>query len=285
MAEPDRLDTNDSKDFPVVIAQVISTEPPPVVTGCPFAHPRQPPLCIAHLLAWMVTTGLFLGLGRVAISTWETAEVDVPSWYRMLFQVEQVLTAPLCGVAFFSLLLMIWRLVRRGPHFPSQPGHWLMVIYGFAIACTWGIGLATAVWVPANWDVTIPAFVLNWLENTLGYLGGGIVCSVAGWRLRDQWYWKLDFKVCALLQFSLAAILFLLLAGGEMLWWQGRVWVERWSLYQTVCFATVLVVIAIFEVRQRYARDWLHWVGVALGLLMPAAGFLHILAQRMLARM
>lgn len=256
-----------------------------MVAGCPFAHPRQPPLAITHFLVWMVTTSLFLGLGRVALSTWETTEVDVPSWYRVLFQVEQVLTAPLCGLAFFSLLLMAWRLVRRGPQFPSQPGHWLMVIYGFGFAGTWGVCLAVALWVPANWDVRIPAFFFDWLQNALGFLIGGIVCSVAGWRLRDRWYWKLDFKVCGLLQLSLAAILLLLLAGGELVWWNGRVWIARWFLYQTVCFATVLLVIVIYEVRRNYARDWLHWVGVVLGLLVPAVSFLDQLAQRMLARM
>ena len=285
MVEPDRSEANTSDDLPVAIAQVISTEPSPLVVGCQFAHPRQPPLSIIHLLVWMVTTGLFLGLGRVAISTWENAEVDVPSWYRMLFQVEQVLTAPLCGAALFSLLLMIWRLVRRGPHFPSQPGHWLMVIYGFTIACTWGFGIATAVWVPANWDVRIPAYFFDWLQYALGYLIGGIVCCVAGWRLRDQWYWKLDFKVCGLLQLTSAAILLLLVAGGEFVWWTGRVWITRFGMFEAFSFAVILVVMVIYEVRRGDARDWLHWVGVALGLLVPAVSFLDQLAQRMFARM
>lgn len=285
MAEPDGLDGNTSSDVPVAMAQVISTEPPPVVTGCPFAHPRQPPLCIAHLLAWMVTTGLFLGLGRVLLSSWATIDFEIPAWYRLLFQAEQVLSAPLYGAALLGVLFVAWRWVRNGPQFPSQPGHWLMLIYGVTTVYTWCFCIGKVVLIPEIWNEPAAADFASGMHSVLGYLVGAIVCSVAGWRLRDQWYWKLDFKVCALLQFSLAAILFLLLAGGEMLWWQGRVWVERWSLYQTVCFATVLLVIAIFEVRQRYARDWLHWVGVALGLLMPAAGFLDILAQRMLARM
>ena len=62
-------------------------------------------------------------------------------------------------------------------------------------------------------------------------------------------------------------------------------WIARFDMFEVFGFAAVLVVIVIYEVHRGYARDWLHWVGVALGLLVPAVSFLDQLAQRMFARM
>lgn len=290
MGELDHANVDTSQDLPVAATQVISPEPPPLMAGCPFAHPRQPPLTIAHLLMWMVTSGLFLGLGRVAIKSLATGDWEVPVWYRTLFQVEQVIITPVYGVAVLGPLLMVWRWVRQGPRFPSQPGHWLIVIYGFGIACTWGFGLAVDVLIPAIWDVRLSPYFQSWIHMTLAYLVGGVACSVAAWRLRDRWYWMLDLKVCALLQLSVAAIVLLALAverlaGGGLLRGIRWEWVVGLRYYQACFFAAVLLAIATYELRRGYYRDWLHWVGVALGLLLPTLALLDALAQRVLAGM
>ena len=112
----------------------------PLMNASPASSPidaKQPRpgirLSISHVMLWMATTGVLFGLLRPTFQmdfSIGGAESGVRDFKILLFKVVLAVFAPIEGAALAGFLLAVWRLVRPGPPFPAQPGHWLLIIFG-----------------------------------------------------------------------------------------------------------------------------------------------------------
>src|SRR5262245_54104798 len=82
-------------------------------------------LSLAHLLLWIGATCLVLGHETSRLQT-ETDLSQTAVWY---YRVRSLAFCPLHGACVAAFLLTLWRRETDGPAFPSQPGHWLLVIF------------------------------------------------------------------------------------------------------------------------------------------------------------
>jgi len=107
-------------------------------------------LSIGHFLLWMTVSGLvlaaFRGLSRDMVEEGDLNAQD--ALYVWLQRLLLVAAAPVYGVAFSGLCLALWRLMTRRPAFPSQPGHWLLLV--IAVVGLWA-GIEWSIqWKNAN---------------------------------------------------------------------------------------------------------------------------------------
>ena len=86
-------------------------------------EPRKERLQIVHMLVWTATTAVVLGLDR---ATSEPSNGELGAW-PLIFGLSY---GPLVGAGVAAWLLMFWRIWTEGPRFPSQPGHWLLLLAG-----------------------------------------------------------------------------------------------------------------------------------------------------------
>jgi len=80
-------------------------------------------ITIALLMLWTTLSAVLLAIDRATGDYWN-GRLGLFSQIVALFYV------PLIGAGATAVALMLWRFANDGPSFPSQPGHWLLVIYG-----------------------------------------------------------------------------------------------------------------------------------------------------------
>lgn len=248
----------------------------------PFSHPRQPPLGIVHLMVWTALSATYLGFNQLLSPE---APGEGADWYELFRGAEAVLYAPMCGAGLFGLVLMAWRQLTRGVRFPSQPGHWLMVFYGCGVSI-WMVGAALNTWLipDLEWHDSPGAegvLVLYLAQN----LVSGILAGVATSRLKDKWYWRADLLMLSVVQFVVAALsLFLIVPSLDrfLLGVSPGVALSLTVHLGGLTIGAVLLVIAACELARRVHRDWLHWVGVALGLGFPCLSLADQIARSIL---
>ena len=90
-------------------------------------------LSISHVMLWTATTAVLFGLLRPTFQmdfSIDGPGADGRAFKILLFKTVLAVFAPIEGAALAGFLLAVWRLVRPGPSFPAQPGHWLLIIVG-----------------------------------------------------------------------------------------------------------------------------------------------------------
>lgn len=116
-------------------------------------------LSIAHLLLWTATTALALSLcerprpaSEIGFASFlsqpgmdvEAAKNRERQQIWQLWQKRYLVSlafAPIYGLALGGLVLGVWSIVTGRPGFPTQPGHWLLVVIGSATALVaWPVG-------------------------------------------------------------------------------------------------------------------------------------------------
>src|SRR5437762_4596 len=106
----------------------------------PFAEP--PPrrrLSIAHLMLWTLGCALALGFYR-SIELEQQRPDDRFSLILQYFGLPYCIPA---GARVGAVFLFGWMTWRGDKSFPTQPGHWLLLIEGTSILLTW-LGQAVA---------------------------------------------------------------------------------------------------------------------------------------------
>jgi len=102
----------------------------PAVTSQPKIE--RPRLSIAHLLLWMAGTAVALTYFRQFF--WNGDSGDAARNQLQLAQrVFACLQAPFYGAAISSVPLAVWQWCRGNRSFPTQPGHWLLLLQGVSI--------------------------------------------------------------------------------------------------------------------------------------------------------
>jgi hypothetical protein len=210
-------------------------------------------------MLWMFATCLVLAQHRWYLSSSENLDAT-DYWY---FDLHALLYSPLQGAGLAALILFSWRRLCGGLAFPTQPGHWYLVILGahkaFAVALEY-----VQVWIgPQDVYNQMPA----WIHRSQEFadyslkVGLSIAAAMHFWTTRA---WRLYFlamtldPLCSLLHSSL----FTALGGGH--------WILNelgWSIGARVVYslpAVIAVAAAIADWRRSVQRDLLHWVGVAV---------------------
>ncbi len=92
-------------------------------------------ITILRLMVWTAGSAVIMGLHRQLAALPDDPDTST-QWLRTL---DTITASIFQGAGIASLVLVLWRLFYKGPQFPRQPGHWLLVISGiYTIASTFG---------------------------------------------------------------------------------------------------------------------------------------------------
>jgi hypothetical protein len=236
----------------------------------PFTEP--PPrnrLTIAFLMLWTLGSAIILACNRALENPQQIRQLGLAySLYLLCYAVAQ-------GVAVASVPLFLARKFARRGGFPTQPGHWILLIRGLT-TLTWMTGWASRVAIERIWneeyrsDPGLPNLYL-----AMQYLPASLLAGV-GYALarrrgaNEGQIWQLTLSLMlfnAIIGFlaALAVIAVLHPSGGDFL---------PYSI--NTCFNQVIGVLLIsasVSDRGSRPRDFLHWAGVTSYLTMIVLPF------------
>ncbi len=169
--------------------------------------------------------------------------------------------APLFGAGAAAFVLLVWRAYSGGPRFPTQPGHWLLLIGGVAGVVSLGVRAILALTMAG-----LPGTPLFLAIRVLGLLAAGILYPLA---MRDsRGVWRGVFCLgWAITILSLLATMFVAMDMGFRLWMLFQIdQVLQWILTLAV------IVAAVIELNSTTRRDYLHWTGIVVRIASTALG-------------
>ncbi|MCH5375183.1 MAG: hypothetical protein JJ992_14520 [Planctomycetes bacterium] len=260
-----------------------TTEP---VLMAEIVDPPQPRLGVSHLMLWMLGSGLLLSVHQ-QVSNPDTA--GRPTWFQWHQTVIAVISSIVYGPAIASLIMVVFRKIRGGPRFPSQPGHWLLL----------GIGSYTALQTAGY----LLAMTLSYLAMTLSYrdilddmaIKMGTAClghvtalilfAIAAYRIDERRYWRVLFVFLAAVQGVVALAYGCLATAGVR--FSDSIWaLARIAFYGTPAVVlAAMILVVVLDHRRAKGRDWLHRVGVLVQLLASLLSLISIAAFTLLQRL
>ena len=208
-----------------------------------------PPLRIHHLLAATVTAAILLSLHEVL------RERDVMG-FSAFFRSGQGIAYILVAALSLTLALFGLRWRHQGLAFFHQPGHWLLVSNSLSIgSIVFAVAVATLRWEPAQLPYTLWMF---W------YVGMSLVSAAVNFwaarRAADTRWWTSFFVISGSLPLLMVLVYVAALYPISVyVYWLGGL-------------ATTLLLLAavISDRRAHRLRDWPHWSGAGLDLIMSA---------------
>jgi hypothetical protein len=218
----------------------------------PDAPPHRERLTIGLLMLWTAMSAVLLAMS-VRQLNFQVAENRTDSLVQTAALQLAVGQAVISGAGGAAIALHFWRRFQRGPAFPVQPGHWILVIAGVTPLISYGSRMVVLyLW---QWYGA-----LSWTHFVL--LGGSVVSvallyAYAARMQSNPWRWV--FLLCA----ALLSIRLLVQISSFFYW--GLI---RWDPYLgfgiswIVTFA--MIAAAIMDWIRRTPRDSLHWAGVIL---------------------
>jgi hypothetical protein len=246
----------------------------PAKHGAPFSHPPDDPLRISRV---SIADLLLITLGT-AIVIWFWLPLE-----GKLNRSETAVTiafAPLYGSAIAAVLIALFRAHRILPPFPTQPGHWLLLLVGVTFVAVGLLAKATdlessnaprgEIW--KFWQVVCilaVGFLFLFSAGMLFTVAFGVVEESARWR----WFFQLT-----------AALIVTLFFGGccvDPLGSPPMLFLLAIPLVGLFILILVAAVAAIVEDRlHRLPRDFWHWLGLAAFFGIP----LHFVVLVIVAR-
>jgi len=217
----------------------------------PFSNadspPEKPPhkerLSVGLLLLWTAVTAALLGFHR-ATSYPTNGELGI------IPQLMAFVQTPLVAVGLTAWVLLLWRWFTDGPRFPSQPGHWLLLLLGF-------VGVAS---------FALRALILISLTGLRGsgvYIGIHVLTEASSLVLyavaihTTQGRWRTLFCLGAA-----NTALHLMMSLFSTLDFRVMQWAAVVRLLLAWAFGLSLFALAISDLRQGVRRDTLHWSAV-----------------------
>ncbi len=214
---------------------------------------EQPRLGIIHLMLWTAGTALLLSivpyLRRSEMFGVSGGGANALAAYLGVWAITN-------GPAVASLGIFFWRRRQNIP-FPTQPGEWLLLLFGFEALCTCFSWLSLL--VLEGWFESIGMFFM--LPLLLSELAAAIPYVVAARRARHSRAWRVFFVVLAC-----ANVLDVVRLFGFLPIW-GLVYplisIIGLGMYVLYAVAAVSFLVAIINDRRRHVyRGWLHVTGV-----------------------
>lgn len=239
--------------------------------GNPMVQNR---LTVAHLLLWMATTGFLLARLQMHQPVGSATKESVNS--RAEFTDEELkagrretvrryialIFAPVNGVAFAAVLLALWRVATRRFGFPTQPGHWLLILFGVLLAVS-DVRNQLLSTIPRDGAEMLSAAVATCLLVIVAYVN------------RQRLRWSVAFAIPAV-GFGTAFLVFLLRTLSPAI---QPVNLMSLGLLVFTSFPLLLVVCTAFDLAERQRYDIFHWIGIAtlLGCTVHFAALISLL--------
>jgi len=207
-------------------------------------HPER--LSILYLMIWTAGSAVILAFYRQALV--QSSSPSNPLWLQTLYA---LLMSPLQGAGVGAVALMAWRRFRGGRPFPTQPGHWLLVITGVMALLTWPAYLLNRAFAPSSFG----AYVLIYRVPLaiLFFILAGYVMT----RLRAEPRWRKMILFWAGANALSLALLCVTYFGYPS---------YHWATYPELLFGAIVpagfLVTAWIDRAHGVQRDALHWAGV-----------------------
>jgi hypothetical protein len=241
-----------------------AADPIPSMQPDPVAGPR---LTVIHFLLWMVGCGAAVTGYRLA-TDWEQVRAEDVISLRLI----HLGMGMAYGFGLVTLFLLGQSLRRRDRAFPSQPGHWLLLLAvaaalldGAVIGAAWGFHSL------CGRDLSDPAVANEiWISHqVIGWGLGAIVAASCLFAARLEWAWR-----APVIAMCLTAATRSLLYGA--IWWSGypRVLIIPWMLPAhihaglIICGGLLLAAAVASDMFGGRSRDWAHWTGTAIWSVM-----------------
>ena len=223
---------------------------------------------IIHLLGWMAGVAIVLAF-YANFTDW--SEIDPEYYFGMRLA---HLAFGLCyGTAIAGLGLVLWRRFVDGLAFPTQPGHWLLVL----VAATFILvgltdvttrGMQWLGWIDRGWDRRAYA---QQVQIWFVVFAGSIFAICLGRRL-GRWRWLAAAVALLTLANALTS-----LAAQLVFYSNATTWLPlpsgNWPYFAVHCsrlYGTLLCLPFLLWAgyRDRHDRDWVHWVGICVAIVL-----------------
>jgi len=221
-------------------------------------------------MLWMATTSVVLAVGQ-----WDLSTSRLPE--NLLVEVRlRVLTwslgfGPLQGMALVGVLIFLWRRFWSHVPFPTEPGHWILIICGAGVIVNLASHVPYLLAVRGN-----ESFVPDWAARLPRYAIGGcaILLAVMGaYSERSSRIWRLSILALGL-SGAMAIV------HSVAIYWPftrqfpgGNVW-QNLLRFGFSLPGLLALVAAFLDWRRKQHRDFLHWCGVAFVVLSPTVEWL-----------
>jgi hypothetical protein len=130
------------------------------------AHRQIGRVTLAQLLLWMFAIAVVLAHQEWRFATGENQHELFLSYSK----IHLLVFSPLYGACLAGLLLCVWRVVVRGPRFPTEPGHWFLVIAGIRLVVYGGFDAVVNAWLLKDQTEAMPAGFWRWIVVGFGGL-------------------------------------------------------------------------------------------------------------------
>jgi hypothetical protein len=169
------------------------------------------------------------------------------------------------GIGLAGLGLLVWRRAHSQHDFPSQPGHWLLVLGGTAVLIDGFATLAVRAYATQQ-DVPFPPFYFPH-QQAAAYGMGTVVVALTTVRAKLDLPWRLFLGLVLFLTsvLTLWNLAFLWASPG----WQRYHWYGfPWYFFGVIVtlIGTILLLLVAREFRVARNRDWLHWCGIGMAI-------------------
>ncbi|MDX1946179.1 MAG: hypothetical protein SFU86_12340 [Pirellulaceae bacterium] len=217
-------------------------------------------LGIAHLLLWTTATAIALAaLGAVfplpTAAMQEEMFLPLQLFRRMWLQrMIAFAAAPAYGAALAGIGLALFRLVRRQPGFPSQPGHWLLLYAG-----VYFIEIVGERWLK-DWPLN---------QTLVGAVCMALVVGIsllAAWHVRQPLRWRIVFWMFAIAALWMATGMAIIQVVGMEVARDNLAWfyfMPAILLFAGLWGGPICGLIDLFAAEK---RDVFHWTGVVVAM-------------------
>jgi hypothetical protein len=233
-------------------------------------------LGIGHLMLWMATTSVVIAMGQ-----WDLSTAGLPdnllAGARLRTLVWSLGFGPLQGLALAGVLIFLWRRFKSHVPFPTEPGHWLLVIAG-GERLMFLVTQSAYLLAVRGHESEIPPWA-NRLSEVAYHVFPILLAGVAACHVKSGWAWQLSILAMGVLG---AMTIF----HDEVLDWlnMGKFMGSNAASYALrfgYSLPGILAVVAVvIDRRQKQPRDFFHWCGVALVVLGPIVEWLRTLLMR-----
>jgi hypothetical protein len=222
----------------------------------PPTAPRPNRLGLSHLLLWLTLTSIVMAITQ-HVSKTNPFDDAAAEDYAARWRIEVLLgfaVAPSNGAALCGLLLAFSRLFTRRSGFPSQPGHWLLLILAAAYCLS---ALGHFVTYPSTGQSTRALYLVS------GQAVPTVVSGIAGFACRRERRWLWTFGLWSL------GLLLHVMGVWALIWLSETAVFPGSSLLVTVPTFIVLgamllsLVSSLLDLRTSESRDIFHWIGAA----------------------
>jgi hypothetical protein len=227
--------------------------------GSAPSESRTNRLSIAHLLLWLTMTSVVLACEQRKAkwdpfedsTNWSSPEYAAMRTKWRLIRAIRLTVAPAYGATLSGAALALYGIVRGQSGFPTQPGHWLLIVLASQDLLTICQGFARDLTTWVLWDAVVACIT---------FLVPACVATLAALR-SNSWNWRVSFGLWSVGFGGYAAGMVIIYALRDIAVFEGISLVVLIPALVIAASYVCALACSFWELRVR--RDIFHWIGVA----------------------